>query len=162
LLSRTSKHATSSQTLIGGLAVVFPILWAFNTKPLYADYGESLHLACLCLSAQTPKLGILGVLMMHPWFLHRGWIDGVFCCFHTRVAFFSAELLAMVGSLLSSLLCDAVSLGFLWHACPGIAWGCPPHAYLIVCTLSSLPCVCPVSIECVVGMILVSRWSLLV
>jgi hypothetical protein len=83
--------------------------------------------------------------MMHPWFLHRGWIDGGFCCFHTRVAFFSAELLAMVGSFLSSLLCDAVSLGFLWQA-----------------SLSSLPCVCPVSIECVVGMILVSRWSLLV
>ena len=98
---------------------------------------------------------------MHPWFPHRGWIDGVLCWFHARVAFFSTELLAMVGSLLSSLLCDTFSLG-LWHTYPGIAWGCPPHASLIVCTMLSLPCVCPVSLGCVVDMLLVSRWSLLV
>jgi hypothetical protein len=30
--------------------------------------------------------------------------------FHTRVVIFSTELLAMVGSLLSTLLCDAFSL----------------------------------------------------
>jgi len=90
------------------------------------------------------------------------WIDGVLCWFHTRVAFFSTELLAMVGSLLSSLLYDAFSLGYLWHACPGIAWGCPPHASLIACTMLSLPCVCPVSLGYVVDMLLISRWSLLV
>ncbi|KAJ6951210.1 hypothetical protein NC653_040559 [Populus alba x Populus x berolinensis] len=31
----------------------------------------------ICLSAQTSKLGFLGILMMYLWALHRGWTDGV-------------------------------------------------------------------------------------
>jgi hypothetical protein len=56
---------------------------------------------------------MLGILKMFMWFLLRGWIDGVSLMIFIPgllLFVFSTELLAMVGSLLSTLLYNAFSL----------------------------------------------------
>jgi hypothetical protein len=102
-------------SLIGSLA---PLLFIFK-----------LHLPPLSALISPLTLLVLGFLMIL--------VPGL------MLYNFSSKLLAMIGFLLTSRLCNAISLVYQRARLPsGIAWGCAPHVLVFyICYASPLGCV---------------------